>query len=162
MSAEPVYKFIESCLKIIQIKTDGVVTSFDKESLLKIKVDSKDIEESKADEILNIEKLKEVFEKIAANPLTPISVQESKDVLIGLLPQIGYKPATTDDNIFIKDNDSASAGKKFYVINIGTGNAWAINKYPIDGVDLAYGGKKRKTNRRKHRRSNRKTLGRKK
>jgi len=160
--AEPVYKFIESCLNIIKNQTDGEVTSFDKDSLLKIKVHSKDIEDTKADEILNKEKLKNVFEKITANSATPISVQESKDVLIELLPNIGYIPATTDDNIFIKDNDIASPGKKFYAINIGKGNAWAINKHPVDGGQLAYGGKKRKTNRRKHRRSNRKTLGRKK
>jgi hypothetical protein len=69
-----------------------------------------------------------------------------------ILEQLGY---TDKSGIFVKGKDD-----QFNALNIATSNYWIINKGPDNNP--VYGGKKRKTNRRKHRRSNRKTLGRKK
>jgi cobalamin-dependent methionine synthase I len=88
-----------------------------------------------------------------------------KTALTSLLPVIGYDAKKAP--IFLKKSDikiPAAAAKPlqgYWAINIETGNAWTINEYKPAPV-AEYGGKKRKTNRRKHRRSNRKTLGRKK
>jgi hypothetical protein len=84
------------------------------------------------------------------NAATPLQVQETLKLI---LAELGYKEKVA--NLFIREN-----GDNFLAVNFATSNAWEINKQPI--ATPLYGGKKRKTNRRKHRRSNRKTLGRKK
>jgi hypothetical protein len=159
--ADPVFAFIGDCLKIIKEKKDGTVTSFGIDELEKIVVNGSNIDNTAVENILKMTNIKQVLDKITASAVSLISVEEAKGALEELLPSIGYTNKT-DPSIYLKDTDNPAVGNNFYAIKVDTGNAWAINKHPVDGVTHVYGGKKRKTNRRKHRRSNRKTLGRKK
>jgi hypothetical protein len=145
MSAEPVYKFIEECLKVIR-KDSTAPPAFTK--------------------IPELPDINIIEPTAAALPVSFASVNilnidTIKTALKELLPVIGYD--STKDPIFLKKFDSKTAAKPasgYWAINIDTGNAWLIDQYKPSPP--LYGGKKRKTNRRKHRRSNRKTLGRKK
>jgi hypothetical protein len=150
--AQNVYKFIEECLKVIR-KEGPLPADFTK------KPDLDDIKTFDPAASL----LPASFATVKIDDIT------TKEALKELLPIIGYV-ASTDVNIFIKKFDdgkipptAAKPASGYWVINIETGNAWTIDKYTqLDPAAPLYGGKKRKTNRRKHRRSNRKTLGRKK
>jgi hypothetical protein len=150
-SAENVYKFIDECLKVIR-KEGPLPVDFTK------KPDLADIQ--------TIEPAVRVLP--AGVDAANISDNETiKTALKELLPVIGYENKDPSKNpIFIKKFDSkmpaaaAKPAKGYWAINIETGNAWEIDQYKP--VSPSYGGKKRKTNRRKHRSSNRKTLGRKK
>ena len=151
MSAQNVYNFIDECLKVIK-KDAAALSDFTK------KPDLVDIK---------------VFDSGAiALPAGLDSVVISDDntiktALTSLLPVIGY---VNKAPIFLKKFDdskippvASKPAEGYWAINIDTGNAWTINEYTqVDPATPSYGGKKRKTNRRKHRRSNRKTLGRKK
>uniref|UniRef100_A0A6C0DCH1 Uncharacterized protein n=1 Tax=viral metagenome TaxID=1070528 RepID=A0A6C0DCH1_9ZZZZ len=157
----PVFAFIGDCLKIIKGNKDDTVTLFAINELEQIVVNGSNIDNKTADNISKMTNIKQVLDKITASAASLISVEEAKGALGELLPSIGYTN-TKDTSIYIKDTENPAVGNNFYAIKVDTGNAWAINKHPVDGVTHVYGGKKRRTNRRKHRRSNRKTLGRKK
>jgi hypothetical protein len=138
MSAENVYNFIDECLKYIK---DTKTTP----STIPVDADIQIIESS-----------------LVLPTIDVTDVPKTKETLKLLLTVIGYD--ATKNPIFLKKPDSSKStgypAEGYWAINIDTGNAWEIKEYKPS--PLVYGGKKRKTNRRKHRRSNRKTLGRKK
>lgn len=135
-SANNVYNFIKECLNYIKDSTTKPTTN----------PTDNDI--------------KEIDGSFTLPTIDVTDVVKTKETLTALLLIIGYDNKNAP--VFIKDLDDPKANKIFYAINIDTGNAWKINKHPEDGAPTLYGGRKRKTNRRKHRRANRKTLGRKK
>ena len=144
-SAEPVYKFIDECLKVI-------------------KNDSPPPEFTQIPDLADIKTIEPAASLPASFANVKISdIETIKTALEELLPVIGYE---NKNPIFLKKFDSKMPAKPvsgYWAININTGNVWAIDKYTqANPAEPLYGGKKRKTNRRKHRRSNRKTLGRKK
>ena len=148
-SAQNVYKFIDECLKVI--KKDAAAPDF-----------------TKKPDLADIQTIEPTTKALPAgvDAANISDVETIKTALKSLLPVIGYE---NKDPIFLKKFDfkiPAAAAKPvegYWAININTGNAWAIDKYKqLDLSNPLYGGKKRKTNRRKHRRANRKTLGRKK
>jgi len=147
MSAQNVYKFIDECLKVIR-KDAAAPSAF-----------------TKIPEVADIKTIESTTKALPAS-FASVNISDDKTIqaaLKELLPVIGYE---NKDPIFLKKSDSKMSAKPlegYWAININTGNAWAIDKYTqADPATPLYGGKKRKTNRRKHRRSNRKTLGRKK
>ena len=149
MSAQNVYTFIDECLKVIR-KEGPLPADF-----------------TKKPDLPDINKIEPTAAALPAG-VDVVDISDDKTIktaLTSLLPVIGYD--ATKAPIFLKKFDikiPAAASKPaegYWVINIDTGNAWTINEYKPAPL-AEYGGKKRKTNRRKHRRSNRKTLGRKK
>jgi hypothetical protein len=155
MSADNVYNFINGCLALIK---DPKVANVDTDTLT---VPSEaEITAATAASVADgatvlAPAAKAAFDsatdlKSKGSAATPAEVQATLKLI---LAELGYQEKVAD--LFIRGKDA-----KFFAVNFATSNAWEINKQPI--ATPLYGGKKRKTNRRKHRRSNRKTLGRKK
>jgi hypothetical protein len=89
-----------------------------------------------------------------ASPDPAAAAAAAAAALRSVLLAVGFKPK---DDVFTKDKGAGSY-IAYYITNEKC-NVWDVTKH---SDHVMTGGKKRITNRRKHRRSNRKTLGRKK
>ena len=147
--AQNVYKFINDCLAL-DLKVDPVVTS----SLTA--PSAADITEATtaADGAVakNAAAAAAAAEGLKSNPAA--KPENVKETLKLILAELGYSE-DKGNGVFVRGKDD-----DFVALNIATSNYWEIKKRGKPYI--LFGGKKRKTNRRKHRRSNRKTLGRKK